>query len=39
MKVKIIPRSNFKCLIFYQGAGGDALTEKHSRETLYSVEF
>ena len=29
-KVKVIPRSNCKCLAFYWQAGGGPLTERHS---------
>ena len=29
-KVKVIPRSNCKCLTFYQQVGGGPLTERHS---------
>ena len=29
-KVKVIPRSNFKCLTFYWQAGGGPSTERHS---------
>ena len=29
-EVKVIPWSNFKCLTFYQQAGGGPSTERHS---------
>ena len=30
LMVKVIPRSNCKCLTFYQQAGGGPSTERHS---------
>ena len=36
-KVKVIPRSNCKCLDFYQQVGGGPLTERHSCWGVFSL--
>ena len=34
-KVKVIQRSNYKCLTFYWQVGGGPLTERHSSLVWY----
>ena len=36
-KVKVIPRSNCKCLTFHRQAGGGPSTERHSSYTSHNI--